>query len=66
MKYHSTGESITHHCCFEASVFTLNEDLEKIMFCECYTLQDAEEICKALNEMEAKNNLIAEGKKKQS
>ena len=59
MKYLSIGESITHHCCFKASVYTIDEYEMKVMFCECYELKDAEKICKALNNAEH-NNLIEE------
>lgn len=50
-----------HDCCFEASVFDTRPDETGIWedkrepICDCYSLEDAQMICAALNEKEKSN-----------
>lgn len=67
-RYQILEESQSAHCCFEATVidtqrpqlirnepFVLDGVPQYHAVCECFDLADAEMICKALNEMEARN-----------
>ena len=56
MKYRVVNESPSAHCCFNSAVIFDDENGREETICETFEITDAEEICKALNEMEVKRN----------
>lgn len=54
MRYEVIRESVTGHCCFEASVVDVEIRRKEGLpgsgvLCECFEVKDAEKICEVLN-----------------
>lgn len=52
MRYKVIESSVSGHCCFEATVIDTSEveaGLAHSCVCECFTLEDAQKVCNALN-----------------
>mgnify|MGYP006363911943 FL=1 len=56
MKYKVVNGSESGHCCFEASVISVEADDTEDNICECFSSVIAEMICEALNKIEDSKN----------
>jgi uncharacterized protein (DUF433 family) len=52
MKYKVVNGSKSGHCCFEATVISVEADGTEDTICECFSSVTAEMICEALNKTE--------------
>jgi hypothetical protein len=59
-RYQVTGKSESAHCCFEASVIdaTKEEFSSERIICECFSPEDAQRICDALNALDEQSQPI--------
>lgn len=56
MKYKVVNGSESGHCCFQATVISVEAGGTKDTICECFSSVIAEMICEALNKKEGSKN----------